>query len=52
MIASGKTVSAIADELSLSIKTVSTHKVRILKKMKLTNNSELIHFAITNKLLR
>ena len=50
MIASGKTVSAIAEELSLSIKTISTHRVRILEKMKLTNNTELIHYAITNKL--
>jgi len=50
MIASGKTVSAIAEELSLSIKTISTYRVRILEKMKLTNNTELIHYAITNKL--
>jgi two-component system, NarL family, invasion response regulator UvrY len=50
MIASGKTVSAIAEELSLSIKTISTHRVRILEKMKLENNAELIHYAITNKL--
>jgi len=50
MIASGKTVSAIAEELSLSIKTISTHRVRILGKMKLKNNAELIHYAITNKL--
>jgi len=50
MIASGKTVSAIAEELSLSVKTVSTHRVRILGKMKLENNTELIHYAITNKL--
>jgi two-component system, NarL family, invasion response regulator UvrY len=51
MIASGKTVSAIAEELSLSIKTISTHRVRILEKMKLTNNTELIHYAVTNKLV-
>lgn len=50
MIASGKTVSAIAEELSLSIKTISTHRVRILEKMKLENNTELIHYAITNRL--
>ena len=50
MIASGKTVSAIAEELSLSVKTISTHRVRILEKMRLTNNAELIHYAITNKL--
>jgi two-component system, NarL family, invasion response regulator UvrY len=50
MIASGKTVGAIAEELSLSIKTVSTHRVRILGKMRLKNNAELIHYAVTNKL--
>jgi two-component system invasion response regulator UvrY len=50
MIASGKTVGAIAGELSLSIKTVSTHRVRILEKMKLENNAELIHYAATNNL--
>jgi two-component system invasion response regulator UvrY len=50
MIASGKTVSAIAKELSLSIKTISTHRVRILEKMKFENNTELIRYAITNKL--
>jgi two-component system invasion response regulator UvrY len=50
MIASGKTVGAIATELSLSLKTISTHRVRILEKMKLKNNAELIHYAFTNKL--
>jgi two-component system, NarL family, invasion response regulator UvrY len=50
MIASGKTVGAIAEELSLSIKTVSTHRVRILGKMQLRNNTELIRYAVTNKL--
>ena len=50
MIASGKTVGAIAEELSLSVKTVSTHRVRILEKMKLKNNTELIHYAATNSL--
>lgn len=51
MIASGKTVGAIATELSLSVKTVSTHRVRILEKMKLQNNTELIHYAVNNKLV-
>ncbi|HXE98396.1 MAG TPA: response regulator transcription factor [Dongiaceae bacterium] len=50
MIASGKTVGAIAEELSLSVKTVSTHRVRILEKMRLKNNAELIHYAVTNGL--
>ena len=50
MIASGKIVGAVAAELSLSVKTVSTHRVRILEKMKLKNNAELIHYAVTNRL--
>lgn len=50
MIASGKPASAIADELFLSVKTVSTYRARILQKMKMRNNAELIHYAILNKL--
>jgi DNA-binding NarL/FixJ family response regulator len=51
MIASGKTVSQIGRELSLSVKTISTHRTRILKKMKMKTNAELIHYAIRNKLV-
>jgi DNA-binding NarL/FixJ family response regulator len=51
MIASGKTVSDIAVELSLSVKTVSTYRTRILEKMNLKNNSELTRYAIQNKLV-
>jgi len=51
LIASGKTVSEIAKELSLSIKTVSTYRSRILGKMKMKNNAELTHYAINNKLI-
>ena len=51
MIASGKTIKAIADELSLSVKTVSTYRARILEKMRMKNNSELTHYAIQNKLV-
>lgn len=50
MIASGKTVSEIADELSLSVKTVSTYRSRILGKMNLNNNAELIRYVYENKL--
>ncbi|MBC7962516.1 MAG: response regulator transcription factor [Steroidobacteraceae bacterium] len=50
MIASGKTVGAIATELSLSVKTISTHRVRILEKMRLKNNTELIHYFASNRL--
>ncbi len=51
MIASGKTVSQIAEELSLSVKTVSTYRVRILEKMGMTNNAELTHYAIKSQLV-
>lgn len=50
MIASGKTGKQIAAELSLSAKTVSTYRTRILEKMDLKNNSELTHYAIQNGL--
>lgn len=51
MIASGKTVSQIAEELCLSVKTVSTHRVRILEKMRMKNNAELTNYAIKQKLI-
>ena len=51
MLASGKTVSEIAAELALSVKTVSTYRTRILEKMNLKNNAELIHYAFQNKLV-
>jgi DNA-binding NarL/FixJ family response regulator len=50
MIASGKTGKEIAAELSLSAKTVSTYRTRILEKMNLKNNAELTHYAIQNGL--
>lgn len=51
MIASGKEVKQISEELSLSVKTVSTYRARILEKMKMKTNAELTHYAITNKLV-
>lgn len=51
MIASGKTVSMIADELNLSVKTISTHRVHILEKMGMKNNAELTHYMIKNGLV-
>jgi two-component system invasion response regulator UvrY len=51
MIASGKTVSDIAGEMCLSVKTVSTYRSRIIDKMKLKNNAELTTYAIRNKLV-
>ena len=51
MIASGKAVSDIAKELSLSVKTISEYRSRVLMKMKLKNNAELTHYAIKNQLI-
>ena len=50
LIASGKSVTDIADELNLSINTISTYRNRILEKMNLKNNSELTHYAVKNGL--
>jgi two-component system invasion response regulator UvrY len=51
MIASGKTISDIARELFLSVKTISTYRQRILEKMSMKNNAELTHYVISNNLL-
>ena len=51
MIASGKTVTKIAEELFLSEKTISTYRSRILEKMKMKTNAELIHYAIKHGLV-
>lgn len=51
LLASGKTVSQIADVLSLNIATVSTYRTRILHKMNMKNTAQLIHYALTNKIV-
>lgn len=51
LIASGKTVKEIGEELSLSVKTISTYRTRILEKMKMKNNAALTHYAIQQKLV-
>ena len=51
MIASGKSVSDIAGELSLSVKTISEYRSRLLAKMKLKNSAELTHYAIKHRLV-
>ena len=51
LIASGLPVSAIADQLALSVKTISMYRARLLKKMQLKNNAELTHYAIKQGLL-
>jgi two-component system invasion response regulator UvrY len=51
MIASGKTLKEIADELALSVKTVSTYRSRILDKTGMKNNVELTHYAVKHRLV-
>jgi DNA-binding NarL/FixJ family response regulator len=46
MLAAGKTVKEVAAELSLSVKTVSTYRTRILEKLRLTSNVDIARFAI------
>ena len=51
MIASGKTVTTIAIELGLSVKTISTYRVRILEKLNMKNNAEMTRYAIKEGLV-
>jgi two-component system invasion response regulator UvrY len=51
LIAAGKSVTEIAAELYLSVKTVSTYRARVLQKMNLGTNAELIHYAMQNHLI-
>lgn len=51
LIAKGKTRKEIAEELSLSVDTISTYRARILEKMKLKRTIELIHYAMKNQLV-
>ncbi|MBN8838442.1 MAG: response regulator transcription factor [Sphingobacteriia bacterium] len=51
LIASGKTISEIAEHLVLSINTISTYRGRILEKMKMRTNAELTKYAVTNNLI-
>lgn len=51
MIARGKAIKKIAEELYLSEKTVSTYRSRIMEKMKITTNAEIISYALKNKLI-
>jgi DNA-binding NarL/FixJ family response regulator len=48
LIAEGKTLTEMAESLSLSVKTVSTYRARLMEKVKAENNADLIHFAIAN----
>lgn len=51
LIGKGKTVSEIADELALSVKTVSTYRSRLLEKMGLGNNAQLMRYALEHRLV-
>lgn len=51
LIASGSTLTQIADEMSLSVKTISTYRSRILEKMGMTNNVEITRYAMQYKLI-
>jgi DNA-binding NarL/FixJ family response regulator len=51
LIATGKTVSEIADAISLSVNTISTYRTRILEKLSLSNNAELTRYALDNHLV-
>ena len=50
-LAAGKTVSEIAGALFLSVKTVSTHKIRLMEKMGLHTHTDLVRYAIRNQLI-
>lgn len=50
-IAAGESLTAIANKLSLSVKTVSTYRTRVLEKMKIKNNAQLVRYAIKNQLM-
>lgn len=51
MICMGRSITQIADELALSVKTVSTHKTRILQKMQVANQADLVRYAIKHHLV-
>ena len=51
LLASAKSISEIAENLKLSVKTIGTYRSRILEKMRLHNNAELMRYAVDNQLL-
>ena len=51
LIVNGKSVSEIAKQLALSVKTVSTHKTHVLRKMNLANQAELVRYAVRHRLV-
>lgn len=51
LIVSGKSITEIGEQLNLSVKTVSTHKARLMEKMGIDNQTALIRYAITHRLI-
>ena len=51
MLGSGRTVSEISEELGLSVKTVSTYRARVLQKLGMRTNAELMRYVMENGLL-
>ncbi|MCA9484701.1 MAG: response regulator transcription factor [Nitrospina sp.] len=51
MIAAGKSLTEIGEDLALSVKTISTYRTRILEKLKMKKNAEIIYYAIEHQLL-
>jgi len=51
MLASGERIKDIAEKLCLSVKTVSSHRARILTKMRMKNNAQLVQYALEHKLV-
>lgn len=51
MLAAGRTPTEIAEALSLSVKTISTYRARVLEKMNMKSNADLTHYAIKNDLI-
>jgi two-component system invasion response regulator UvrY len=51
LLASGKSINRIGQEMILSPSTISTYRTRILRKLGLSNNAQLVHYAITHKLI-
>lgn len=50
-LASGKSLTQMGDDLNLSVKTISTYRSRLLEKLHLTNNSELVRYALENRIV-
>lgn len=51
-LAKGETIGHMADSMSLSVKTVSTYRTRVMEKMKLESNSDLTYYALKNGLIQ